>query len=257
MKFLKTETMRRVLSLAALLLFAAASPAYTQQATQDRSAGDSQKAVSYAFISPNVRETMTLEESVRLLKSPEELKLIRETRNLACRLRLKTRISKAVGSWKDGAENSIMFRVVTDKPTVGYASSWLGRLEHQKTVLYFRQHPTGAGVIYMLYPQSRRNNLFSISRMLDQSGVQYRTLIPLAHRRAAIYIIDLKHELKEQQIASAATMLGARLIIIRGTGDFIGDDNDREKAQQVFNQVVKDYETIHPPQTMRNCALKP
>ncbi|MGA9996861.1 MAG: hypothetical protein WBP93_15690 [Pyrinomonadaceae bacterium] len=249
MKFLKTETMRRALSLAALLLFAAASPAYTQQATQDT--GDSQKAVSYAFISPNVRENLTLKESVRLLKSPEELKLIRETRNLACRLRLKTEISKAIGSWKDGAENSIMFRVVTDQPTVGYASSWLGRLEHQKTVLFFRQQPAGIGVMYILYPQSRRINLFSISRTLDQSGVQYRTLIPLARRRTSIYIIDLKHELPEKQITSAALRLGARVIIIRGTGDFIGDDNDREKAQQVFNQVVKDYETIHPPQTVR------
>ena len=81
MKFVKTETVRRVLWLTALLLLAAA-PARPQQAAQSRSETDSRKAVSYAFVSPNVRENLTLEESLRLLKSPEELKLIRETRNL-------------------------------------------------------------------------------------------------------------------------------------------------------------------------------
>ena len=148
----------------------------------------------------------------------------------------------------------MMFRVVTDQTTVGYASSWLGKLERQKTVLFFRQQPAGTGIMYRLYPKSRRGNLFSISKTLDQSGVQYRTLIPLARHRAAIYIVDLKHELKERQIASAASRLGARVNIIRGTGDFIGDDNDREKAQQVFTHVIDNYEAAHPPQTMRNCA---
>lgn len=256
MKFFKTQRLRRLhtLALAALLLFTAAPAAPAQQAAPEQSAADSGKAVSYAFVSPNVRENLTLAESLRLLDSPAEIKLIRETRNLACRLRLKTRISKAVGSWKDGAENSMMFRVVTDQTTVGYASSWLGKLEHQKTVLYFRQQPTGAGVMYVLYPKSRRGNLFTISQTLDQSGIEYRTLIPLPRRRAAIYIIDLKHELPEQQITTAASRLGARLLVIRGTGDFIGDDGDREKAQQVFTQVIRDYETTHPTQSAPHCA---
>lgn len=255
MRFLKTQNVRRILSLVALLLLTNAH-AFSQNTVSNRSETDSQKALSYAFVSPNARENLTLEESLRLLGSPEELKLIRETRNLACRLRLKTKISKAIGSWKDGAENSMMFRVVADQSTVAYASSWLGRLEHQKTVLYFRQQPTGAGVMYLLYPKSRRSNLFSISKTLDRSRVQYRTLLPLPHHRAAIYIIDLKHELPSKQIAAAASRLGARLIVIRGTGNFIGDDSDREKAQQVFTQAIKDYEAVHPPQTMRNCTGK-
>ena len=256
MKFLKTQTLRRALSLAALLLLVSA-PSRPQQTAESKSETDSRKAVSYAFVSPNVRENLTLSQSLRLLRSPAELKLIRETSNLACRLRLKAKIAKAIGSWKDGAENSMMFRVVTDRETVGYASSWLGRLEHQKSVLYFRQEPTGEGAMYVLYPKSRRSNLFSISKALDRSGLQYRTLIPLSRRRVSIYIIDLKHELPEQQIQSAASSLHARFIIIRGTGAFIGDDNAREKAQQVFNQVIKDYEAVHPPHAMRNCALKP
>src|SRR6266404_9941285 len=64
------------------------------------------KALSYGFVSPNTREDLKLEEAVRNLNSAEEIRLLQETRDIACRLRAKARVNKSLGNWSDGAENS-------------------------------------------------------------------------------------------------------------------------------------------------------
>jgi hypothetical protein len=256
---MRTRIMRRALFLFVVLLATAGNIHPQQPPASPTAAGESarQKTVSYAFVSPNTRENLTLGESLRLLNSTAELELISATRKLSACLGLKPTILKSIGNWADGAEHSTLFRVYTDQPTLRYVDAQLGKRERQKSVLYFQQSAAGKGVMYILYPRrSRRRSgsLASITRTLDRSGVSYRTLVPLLRRPAIIYVVDLKDE-SRQQVVSAAQRLRARLVVIKGTGEFIGDDSDRDKARRIFTEVIDNYEAAHP-QTGRRCSLK-
>jgi len=248
-----TGLRRRVLPLV-LILLATVGAVHPQQPVAQASAREDarQKALTYAFVSPNTRENLTLKESLRLLDSREELELIYAIRQLSTCLGLKSVVLKTIGNWKDGAEHSTMLKVYTDQPTARYTDARLGRRERQKSVLYFQQDAAGAGRLYVLSLRRRRSRLSQISMMLDRSGVPFRTLVPRLRRPALIYVVDLDHKL-EKQVSTAARRLGARLFVIKGTGEFIGDDSDRERARQIFTEIINQYEDVHP-QTKQNCS---
>ncbi len=208
------------------------------------------KAESYTFVSPNTRENLTLADAIRLLKSKEEQRFINNIHRLSRCLRLKPMITKTIGSFTDGAEHSALFRVFTDKRTLRYADARLGKLGRQKTVLYFRQDNAGAARMYVLRLWTGRRTLASIAGTLDKDGVPYRTFVPGARRRMLIYVVDLDNELPNN-VVSAARNLGALMTTIRGTGEFIGDDTDRDKAQQVYAGIIKQYEDENPERTRR------
>jgi hypothetical protein len=239
--------------LIALWLTAIAS-AYSQQPATlpDVAEEPGQKAVSYTFVSPNTRENLTLGEAVKLLNSREEHVLLNNIRRLSRCLRLKPSVMKAIGSSTDGAEHSALFRVFTDQPTLRYADARLGKFAGQKTVLFFRQDDSGAARMYVLRIRLGRRNLHSISRTLDRNGVPFRTLVPGNGQRMFIYVVDLNNELPNE-VVRAARNLGAVLTTIKGTGEFIGDDTDRDKARQVFTGVIKQFEDEHP-RVARRCS---
>jgi len=243
----------RALLIIALIL-ATCGSAYPQQTLAQPSAAAQigQKALSFSFVSPNTRENLTLAEALRLLNSREERKLINNIRRLSSCLRLKLLVRKAIGSSTDGAEHSALFRVFTDQPTLRYADARLGKLGRQKSVLFFRQDNTGAARMYVLRIRLGRRNLNSVSRTLDRNGVPFRTLVPNNGQRLLIYVVDLNNELPNQ-VVSAARNLGALLTTVKGTGEFIGDDADRDKAQQVFAGIIKQYEDEHP-EVARRCS---
>lgn len=246
---MKNYIMRRaVLSLA--LLLAISGHVFPQQSAT--AAEDRQKAESYTFVSPNTRENLTLEDAIRLLKSKEEQKFINSIHRLSRCLHLRPTVAKAIGSFTDGAEHSALFRVFTDKPTLSYADARLGKLGRQKTVLYFRQENAGAARMYVLRIYPGKRTLAAIAGTLDRNGVPFRTFVPLASGRMLIYVVDLGNELPNK-IVSAARNLGALLTTIKGTGEFIGDDTDRDKAQQVYAGIIKQYEDENPKQA-RRCA---
>ncbi|HEX8890688.1 MAG TPA: hypothetical protein VF779_16175 [Pyrinomonadaceae bacterium] len=244
----------RRLLLSVVMLLAAPVSAYSQRPEAEASARTEsrQKSVSYSFISPNTRENLKLEEAIRLLNSREESQLVNSISHLSRCLRLNQTVSRAVGSWSDGAEHSTISRTFTDEQTLRYEDARLGKLERQKSVLYFRRNSSGASVMYILNTLRGRASLSSISKTLDQNGVEFRSLVPQPKRRTIIYVVDLKSDL-HNQVAAAAKELRARLISIKGDGEFIGDDADREKAQQVFALLIKEFEDAHP-QVARQCA---
>lgn len=211
------------------------------QAAQPRT--DGRKAAGYAFVSPNTRENLTLEEAQAGLNSAEEKRLIAEARQVACRLRKPLGVDKAVGSWSDGAEHSTIIRARTNEPSLRYAGSWLGKFARQKAILYFRQSPAGVGRMYVLFLPFKNQNMATVSTELEASGVANRTLVPQRHR-LLVYIVDLKNELR-LKVLSSARSLRARLASIRGEGEFIGAD-DREQAQKIFEQEIAKYEAAHP-----------
>src|SRR4051812_49212596 len=162
------DSLRR-LFLSVAILLAAAISAYSQRPEADSSAAreSKQKAVSYSFISPNTRENLKLGEAIALLNSREEMRLVNSIKRLSRCLGLNPAISRAIGSWADGAEHSTISRTLTDEPTLRYEDARLGKLERQKSILYFRQKAAGAGSMYILYPRRKRAGLASVSKTLD------------------------------------------------------------------------------------------
>jgi len=217
------------------------------QAQQPGPRKPTEKANSYGFVSPNTRENLKLEEAVRNLNSAAERRLASETRNLACRVGTRARIKRSLGNWADGAEHSLVFNLYSDEPTVRYALADLGRTWRQKTVLYFRVQAQGSAHMYVIAIRRPHLNLLAVARVLaralDESGVAYRTLVP-GQRRVLIYVVDLSNELQEK-VKTAARRLHARSSSFSGAGAFIGDDSDRDRAQEVFAKEIQSYEAGH------------
>ena len=205
------------------------------------------KAVSYGFVSPNTRDDLKLKEAVRNLTSAEELRLLHETRDLACRVRAKARVNKSLGNWSDGTENSMVFRIYSEEPAVRYAAASLGKNWRQKTVLYFRRQAGGNARMYLIsVPRKHLELNFlvrAVAKILDDSQVSYRTLVPLT-TRLLVYVVDLRNEL-QPQVRNAARKLHARPLAFAGAGGFIGNDTDRDRAQEIFAYEIKSYESHH------------
>jgi len=218
-------------------------------AAQQRIEQRVRRSIGYGFVSPNTQEGLKLEEAIRYLSSPEEQALIRETRRLSCIAGSAIAARKAVGSWSDGAEHSVLLQSKTDERTLRYMLAMLGRKARQKAVLYFSENKNGAAVLYSFYPQ-RRTDLGRASRTLDATGVEFRTLVPMG-RSVAVYVVDITRQLTSKVMA-AARRLRARVIARRGRAEFIGDDSDREKAQLVFDKEINEYESAHPA-LIRKC----
>ena len=205
------------------------------------------KAISYGFVSPNTREDLKLNDAVKNLNSAEEVRLLHQTRDLACRVRAQARVNKSLGNWADGAENSLIFRIYSDEPAVRYAAASLGKSWRQKTVLYFRRQASGNARMYVISVRRQHRGLNfvvrTVAKTLDEARVSYRTLVPLK-TRVVVYVVDLGNEL-QLPVRSAARQLHARPLAFTGTGAFIGNDNDRDRAQEVFALEIKSYESNH------------
>ena len=197
------------------------------------------RSVTYGFVSPNTREGLKLEDAIRHLKSPEEESLIRQTPNLACVAQSPIQTARAIGSWSDGAEHSVILRARSDNSTMRYLLARLGRDNNQKAVLHFQTSAEGGATIYILRP-GRYRGLRALSDTLDRAGIVFRTLVP-QRGSALVYVVDLKREL-QSKISLAARRLRARVTARRGSAEFIGDDSNREKAKAVFDETIRGYE---------------
>jgi hypothetical protein len=78
---------------------------------------------------------------------------------------------------------------------------------------------------------------------LERAGIPFRTLVP-SNGKTTIYIIDLDRDLREK-ILAAARMLRARVSYQPGKAALFGDD-ERQRAKNVFEQDIKNYETKNP-----------
>jgi hypothetical protein len=232
-----TRTRRfKALLLTLLVLWVGAASA--QSSRQDR------PALNYGFVSANTRNDLTIDDAINKLYSEEESQLIRQIAELGCRMRSQPRTTRALGSWSDGAEHSVLVRVNTDEPSIRYLLARLGQDAKQKSVLYFHVHANGPDRLYILRPR-KLNNLKSIARALDRDGIAFRTLVP-THRGSLVYIVDLHQQLRPK-VLTAARRLRSRVTLRTGNGEFIGDSDDAGKANEVFDQEIKSYESTRGP----------
>lgn len=213
-------------------------------ASAQRTVANDGSSLNFGFVSPNTRDSLKLEDAIRGMNSSEELDLLRQALQLECVVQRKITALRALGSWSDGAEHSILVRTKADEATIRYVMSRLGRDSNQKAVIYFHPQSNGRARIYVLYPPRRFRNYNSISRLLDQAGIAFRTLVP-TRKSTRVYIIDTENNLTTK-VRAAAKRLKARIRSQVGSASFVGDDSDREKGQTVFDREIKDYESKHP-----------
>lgn len=202
-----------------------------------------QKPLNVGIVSPNTKTDLKLEQAIAGMNSPEEAKLVNQAVNLGCVVRSPISAFRALGSWTDGAENSVLLRVRGDEESLRYVLSRMGRDAEQKYVIYFHPQPKGSVDLYVLRPRTGARNLIKLSNELERGGIPFRTLVP-SRGTTAIYIIDLDRDLREK-ILAAARKLRAQVNKETGTAKLFGDDI-REKAKEKFDQEIKNYETKNP-----------
>jgi hypothetical protein len=207
------------------------------------SAQQSTRSLSYGFVSPNVKEGLTLENAIEGMNSVEEWAFIQRASKLRCVVRTQVHVYRALGSWSDGAEHSTMLQVRSDEPTIRYLVSRLGRDADQKAVLYFHVNQTGSSKLYILRPK-RIQKFQTIIRLLDRVGIAYSTLVP-TRNNTLVYLVDNENTLSDK-VSSAARLLKARVTVRTGTAQFIGDDSQRAKARTIYSEELEQYEKIHP-----------
>lgn len=202
-----------------------------------------QKPLNVGIVSPNTKTDLKLEQAIAGMKSPEEAKLVSQAVNLGCVVRSRITAFRALGSWSDGAEHSVLLRVRGDEESLRYVLSRLGREAEQKYVIYFHPQPKGSVDLYTLRPRTGGKNLVALTNELERAGIPFRTLVP-SRGTTAIYIIDLDRDLREK-ILAAASKLRAQVDKETGNAKLFGDDL-REKAKEKFDQEIKNYETKNP-----------
>jgi hypothetical protein len=206
-----------------------------------------QQAQNYGFVSPNTRTDLKLQEAISGMNSAEESKLLKQAVNLGCVVRSRIRAFRALGSWSDGAEHSVLVSVNGDEESLRYVLSRLGRDAQQKYVIYFHPKPQGTADLYTLLYKTgarrRARNLVALTNELERAGIPFRTLVPSGNT-TAIYIIDLDRDLRAK-ILAAARKLRARVSSQPGNAALFGDD-ERPKAKDKFEQEIKTYETKNP-----------
>jgi hypothetical protein len=200
-----------------------------------------QKSFNYGFVSPNTKTDLKLEQAIAGMKSEAEAKLLNKAVNLGCVVRTRITAFRALGSWSDGAEHSVLLRVRGDEATLRYVLSRMGRDAQQKYVIYFHPKVGGNVDLYTLRPRTR--SLVALTNELERAGIPFRTLVP-ARETIAVYIIDLDRDLRAK-IMNAARRLRARVSQEAGVATLFGDD-EREKARVKFDQEIKEYETKNP-----------
>src|SRR3954447_15592641 len=207
------------------------------------SAQPDQKSFNYGFVSPNTKTDLKLEQAIAGMKSEEEAKLVNKAINIGCVVRTRITAFRALGSWSDGAEHSVLLRVRGDEATLRYVLSRMGRDAQQKYVIYFHPKVGGAVDMYTLRPRRRARSLVALTNELERAGIPFSTIAP-SGGKTAVYIIDLDRDLCPK-IMNAARKLRARVSQEAGVAKLFGDD-EREKAKVKFEQEIKDYETKNP-----------
>ena len=231
--------MNRILNVFFLLVLLTSGASATAQHAQPKTP----QPLNYGFVSPNTREDLKLKEAIDAMNSEDEAALLKNATNLGCVVRAKVLAFKSLGSWSDGAEQSVLLRVRSDEPSLRYLLSRLARDANQKSILYFHPKSSGNARIYLLKPQRKTRNLPGVAATLERAGIVFRTLVPVG-RNVWIYIVDLKRELNAK-VRTAAKRLRATVSSENGTAEFVGAEQVPQ-AKVVFEKEIADYEVKNP-----------
>lgn len=244
MRVMFVRKLRYTLTVFTLLLASAGTSPAQRPGRPSSAPARPESSISYLFVSPNTRGDLSRAEALEGLDSGEEAELITGARGLTRCLGLKAEIAKALGSWADGAEHIALIKTVADEATARYVNARLGMRTRQKSVLYFRVRAGGRARMYVLASKPGARGLTATAEILYGVGIRYHTLIP-GPGRVVIYVVDLNDELRAN-VTAAVRLLGGRYQALSGEGAFIGDGEDRGRAQEVYQDVISRYESTSP-----------
>jgi hypothetical protein len=217
------------------------------------SAAGQQMAVGLG--SPNTRDSLSYADAKISLGSFEETNFVAVADRIVCALASRGSVEKVIGEVHEqgslgvtGAENSVVVKAPVLLNDMRYMMALLGRYAHQKFVVVFipekasgsRTNP--AEMVLLRIPP--KTSHLRMERVLDQTGVPYRTLLD-EHR----VLVFLPAGISDVAVRKAAQRLGAKLEVEQGTGEIFGDD-DRGKALVLYDRIIAEYEATHPDKAL-------
>jgi hypothetical protein len=193
-------------------------------------------APALLFLSPNTDDGLSLEESVRRLRSPEHA----DSRKLAGRILRElavgpARVHDALGDWEGGVENSLLVVLphAPDAATLRCAAAWFGLAADQKSVLAFRPDPRGADVLVTLTVPGA---LADVRPLLDARGIRDRTIL-VDPDGCRVFVLDGGGR-RFETLAELARAMSCRLTRQRGHGESLAGAT-REEARKRYREVLR------------------
>lgn len=204
--------------------------------------------------SPNTRDSMSYADAKISLGSFEETNFGAVADRIVCALASRGSVEKAIGEVHEqgslgvsGAENSVVVKAPVKLQDMRYIMALLGRYAHQKFVIMFSPDEASAStksaqMVLLRIP--RKTSRVRMEKVLDQTGVPYRTLLD-EHQ----VLVFLPAGTSDAAVQTAARRLGAKIEIERGTGEIFGDD-DRAKALAAYDRIIAEYESAYPEKAL-------
>jgi hypothetical protein len=205
--------------------------------------------------SPNTRDSMSYAAAKISLASFEETNFVAVADRIVCALASRGSVEKVIGEVHEqgsmgvsGAENSVVVKAPVLLNDMRYMMALLGRYAHQKFMVVFipeegsASGPKPAEMVLLRIPS--KTSRLRMERVLDQTGVPYRTLLD-EHR----VLVFLPAGTSDAAVRKAAQRLTANIEIERGTGEIFGND-DRAKALVMYDRIIAEYESAHPDKAL-------
>jgi SPP1 gp7 family putative phage head morphogenesis protein len=202
----------------------------------------------WQFFSPyESDESLDFDTALGLLDSDYEDATVEISRRVDDLLGLDSRQVRAVGDTASyGTEPSVVSIVdgPVDFERLRYASALKGKMLNQKTVLPFVDEADGPDLLYWFSVSTEKASIQELREELTSRGLQFRTLIP-GEGRTRVMIYDPGSALGEP-LEGVGRHYGATIHWRQGRGAFIGSDDSRVEAREVYDEVIAAFESDLP-----------
>lgn len=195
-------------------------------------------AQSFVFASPNTRTHMSEEAALASQDSFEQRNFLAVAEYLAGKLCHNSEVRGGEGLDQADTENTAITLGCKGGPAI-YLGELLARYAHQEWVLFFSASPRGHERLFVIHFSA---GLAEAMSQVRQHQVPQATVI--AEGKSVRVYIWVKDHAQDELIRALAQDTHAETKEISGTGLLIGND-DRKKAQQVFDKKILAYEREH------------
>jgi hypothetical protein len=202
---------------------------------------DNYGSVGDVFVSPNTAN-LNFNGAKKALNSDRQKYLTNAFRVVDRELGLRSASLAAIGSWRGGAENSVISHVKgaswDQLVTAGAMKGWLA---DQKRVLVFQEQKGG---LHFLATFNAKGSLSEIHEYLMRHGLEFHTLEPTSDGALVYVYADGSKTI--QQVQHAGEHYGSKVTARAGRGEFIGtqkqdgtDAEQRADARKVYGGLIE------------------
>lgn len=150
----------------------------------------------------------------------------------------------ALGDWNTGAENAVFDRVHgnVDFDTIKAATAIKGLVANQMMVIPFKAEPGGPDSLYRFEVKDDINN---VRQVLNEHGIDNRTLIPRPDGSIGVVLYDQGTQLRDN-VKGVAQHYGTPIRLSRGKGELFGSFDDREQGKAAYRQFLDGFVAHRP-----------